>query len=1341
MAPFAVGLNEQRGVLVDGQDGAHNPRMENADDQDRAGEQWDDTDTDPSLLPGIATLVEALRRGCGVDFSGYKPSTLVRRVRRRMALRQCDAMSAYLARLGEDDTEREALCQDLLINVTEFFRDAEAFSLLADRVLPDLLRGRDAGDDLRLWSAGCASGEEAYSLAMVALDVAGQMGFRGDVRVFATDLHQAALARASRGVFGDEVSEAIPEALLRRFFQREQHGWRVDGALRRHVVFARHDLLADPPFTRIDLALCRNVLIYLKPAAQLRALAQLHFALKPQGLLLLGASETVGEYEAHAFMTVDRSQKLYRKQAVNLRRALPGAVQLLAPQFAPVPAAADANGRPGAEALEAELVATRERLHEMVHELRSSHERIDLVNEELTASNEELQSTNEELKSLNEDLHALNSELQDKNTELANLNRDYDHLLASTEIGTVFLDHGLRVRRFSAAIDGILALRPHDIGRPVAEIAYGLGDAQRFLASLQRVAATGERIEREVEVADGRWYLERMLPFRGEGGVRDGVVLTYTDISGVKTAQAEIAALAAERTRLQGILDALPEGVYIAGASYDIEYLNPALERRFGPPAGRKCYEYFHGRTEPCTWCKNDLVYAGESVHWEWTAPDGRTYDLFDMPFRNPDGSVSKFEIFHDVTPLKESRRQLAEAAALARVGYWEWRLPQRELYWSSETAHVLGLPEAAQASPKAVFLERVHPDDRARVVHELEEAIAQGRPYLSEFRIVRADGALRTVRATGQLQYRPDGEPLRLSGAIQDITELRATEAALQLSEERFAIALKAAPFAVAITRVADGRFVEVNDRYETHFGWKRDELVGRTSIEVGLWPDAESRQRWLEILQRDGMVLDFEAVGCHRNGELRQVSVSSRYIDIDGETHILTFVQDITERKEAEARIEYLAHHDALTGLPNRVLFRDRFALATAWAERAQAKVALLFIDLDHFKTINDTLGHPVGDGLLKLVSARLRECVRETDTISRLGGDEFLIALTDIREPLAINRAVAKIIESLAQPFELEGHELTNTLSIGIAIWPDDGTDFDTLLKNADTAMYQAKRAGRNTARFYTEQMNVDAVERLQLRAALHRALENDEFVLHYQPQIDLASGRVVGVEALVRWHREHHDLVPPGRFIPVAEDSGLIVPIGDWVLREACAQARRWIDQGFAALTVAVNLSAVQLQRGDLERSVIEALSQSGLEPSLLELELTESLLLDDAEGVIETLRRLKSLGVRLSIDDFGTGYSSLAYLKRFAVDKLKIDQSFVRDIASDPDDAAIVRAIVGMARALKLKVVAEGVETEEIERFLCVFNCDEAQGYHFARPMPAEALSAWLRAHVGAGERR
>jgi len=572
--------------------------------------------------------------------------------------------------------------------------------------------------------------------------------------------------------------------------------------------------------------------------------------------------------------------------------------------------------------------------------------------------------------------------------------------------------------------------------------------------------------------------------------------------------------------------------------------------------------------------------------------------------------------------------------------------------------------------------------------------------------------------------------------GVLPDVFELRDIVKALYASEQLFTVAFRSAPHAASIARASDGRFIDVNDKYEKFFGWKRDELIGRTSLEVGLWPDEKQRRQWLATLEREGTLLDYESVWEDRLGRPRQVSLSAEYVDLDGEPHIFGFIQDISERKEAAARIDYLAHHDALTGLPNRALFRDRFALTTAWAEQTAGRVALLFLDLDHFKTINDTLGHPTGDRLLKLVSERLRDCIRETDTVSRIGGDEFLIAINDVHDASMIDRTNERILDELARPFEVDGRELTSTLSIGIAVWPEDGADFDTLLKHADTALHQAKSAGRNTCRFYTERMNADALERLQMRTALRHALERSAFELHYQPQIELASGRVRGVEALLRWRRDDRETVSPASFIPEAEESGLIVPIGDWVLREACAQAVRWQACGLPEMTVAVNLSAVQFRRGDLERSVTEALGNSGLAPERLELELTESLLLDDADEVLATVRRLKAIGVQLSIDDFGTGYSSLAYLKRFAVDRLKIDQSFVRDVARDPEDAAIVRAIVSMAHTLKLDVVAEGVESGEIARLLAAYGCDSAQGYFYARPMPAEALGDWLHGRFG-----
>ncbi|MDX9707250.1 MAG: EAL domain-containing protein, partial [Azospira sp.] len=1114
--------------------------------------------------------------------------------------------------------------------------------------------------------------------------------------------------------------------------------WRAESALRRHVVFARHNLLVDPPFTRLDLVVCRNLLIYLRPEAQLKALDQMHFALKPKGLLLLGTSETVGDGEGRAFVAVDRSHRLYRRLDARLprsRRSYGGFSPLPQPGGGLPAATAEAHGGESLP-LEAELQATRERLQEMLVELKGSHERIDLVNEELSASNEELQSTNEELQAANEDLYSLNAELEHKNDALAQLNRDYDHLLTSAEIGTLFLDAELLIRRFSPAISEHLALRPQDVGRPISEIAYRLGDTAHFLRDLAHVATTGERIEREVEAAPGRWILERMSPFRGENEVRDGVVLTCTDISQVKAAQARADALAAERTHLRNILDALPNGIYIVNADYDVEYVNPALEREFGPPAGRKCHAYLHGRKAPCEWCKNEQVLAGQRVRWEWTSPQGRTFDLFDMPIRNADGSVSKFEIFHDITPIRRSEKHLAEAAALAHVGHWQWNFADGALEWGAETFRIFGYLPGDFVPSIERFLSWLHADDRGPVERALAESAASGAPYAVEFRFTRADGAERIGRATGEAECSVSGEPLRLAGALQDITEIRDMERALRASEQLFSIAFRAAPHAASIARFEDGRFVEANQRYEQFFGWKREELVGRSVVEIGLWPEPSMRRQWLELFARDGMVLDYETTWLDRYGKAHQVSLSAERIELGGEAHILAFIQDITERKEAEARIEYLAHHDALTGLPNSVLFRDRFMLTSAWAERSGNRTALLFVDLDHFKAINDSLGHPSGDTLLKLVAARLRDCVREVDTICRLGGDEFLIAITDIHDPQAIERTGAKIVEALARPFSLDGHELTSSASIGIAVWPDDGTDFDTLLKKADTALNQAKSAGRNTCRFYTERMNVDALARLQLRAALHRALDNAEFELHYQPQIDLATKRVVGVEALLRWNRGGREMVSPAQFIPDAEESGLIVPIGDWVLGEACAQAMRWQAEGLPAMTMAVNLSAVQFQRGDIERSVLRALDASGLDPALLELELTESLLLDDAEAVLAAVRRLKSLGVQLSIDDFGTGYSSLAYLKRFAVDKLKIDRSFVRDCAGDPDDAAIVRAIVSMAHTLKLTVIAEGVESEDIAHFLSIHHCDEAQGFLYAKPMPAAAVGDWLRGGAG-----
>ena len=439
-----------------------------------------------------------------------------------------------------------------------------------------------------------------------------------------------------------------------------------------------------------------------------------------------------------------------------------------------------------------------------------------------------------------------------------------------------------------------------------------------------------------------------------------------------------------------------------------------------------------------------------------------------------------------------------------------------------------------------------------------------------------------------------------------------------------------------------------------------------------------------------------------------------------------------EIAERRLADQRVVHMAHHDALTGLPNRTLLADRVGQAIARAHRRGGKLAVLFLDLDRFKNVNDSLGHAIGDLLLTAVAVRIQTCLREEDTAARLGGDEFIISLPDVTDAAEAAGVAGRILAELARPFAIGEHQLHADGSIGIALYPRDGNTAETLMRNADTAMYHAKESGRANYQFFSAQMTERVSHRLSLETELRRALERGEFALHYQPLVNLPGARIEGAEALLRWPQSDRRLLPPAEFIPIAEDTGLIIPLGEWVLLEACAQAQAW-QARHAGLRVAVNLSARQFRQKDLIGMIERVLGETGLAPGLLELELTESMLMHHAEETVRILERLNEMGVRLAIDDFGTGYSSLSYLKRFPLHTLKVDRSFVRDISTDPDDAAIVTAIVAMARSLGLNVIAEGVETEEQAAFLSSLACHQAQGYYFGRPMPAGEFAARLGA--------
>jgi diguanylate cyclase (GGDEF)-like protein len=431
-------------------------------------------------------------------------------------------------------------------------------------------------------------------------------------------------------------------------------------------------------------------------------------------------------------------------------------------------------------------------------------------------------------------------------------------------------------------------------------------------------------------------------------------------------------------------------------------------------------------------------------------------------------------------------------------------------------------------------------------------------------------------------------------------------------------------------------------------------------------------------------------------------------------------------------KVQLEAAASHDSLTGLPNRRLFRDRLVQTIAQAQRSGRPMAVLFIDLDGFKPVNDTLGHAMGDKLLKETAGRLSQCIRSGDTVGRLGGDEFAAILSDLAKPGDTSFVAQKIIDILARSFDLDGHGTFVTGSVGITLFPDDGEEPGALIINADAAMYRAKEQGGNNYQYFTREMNERALARVQMEAAMRGALERGEFVLHYQPKLDLANGAICGIEALLRWAHPEKGLVSPAEFIPVLEETGLIIPVGEWVTREACRQIRAWRQAGVKVPTVAVNLSARQFQQKNLEAGLRQILAETGVDPALLQFEITESLLMKDPEEAAHILRGLKAAGVKLSLDDFGTGYSSLAYLKRFPLDELKIDRAFINDIVTDPDDAAITLGIISLAHSLKLKVVAEGVETEGQLNLLALHSCDEMQGYYFSRPVSAAELETMLR---------
>lgn len=650
------------------------------------------------------------------------------------------------------------------------------------------------------------------------------------------------------------------------------------------------------------------------------------------------------------------------------------------------------------------------------------------------------------------------------------------------------------------------------------------------------------------------------------------------------------------------------------------------------------------------------------------------------------------------------------------------------------------GLERLNEGGIKAVLLNPSLPDSQGIETFDRFYLIACDVPILILSDSDQEDIAQQAVQHGAQdyfLKGHIDG--YSLSHVLRNVIVRKVAEEALFVERERAQVTLNSIGDAV-ISADIDSNVTYLNLVAERMTGWSREEATGRPLADVLQIVDSVTREPArspIELaMQRNKPVsLSANCILIKRDGFELPIEDSAAPIHDRGGRVIgaVMVFHDVSEARAMVLKMSYLAQHDFLTDLPNRVLLNDRLKQAISVVRRHRKQLAVMFLDLDMFKNINDSLGHLIGDKLLQSVADRLITCVRSSDTVSRQGGDEFIVLLSDIEHAKDAARRAANIISVLEDHHIIAGHDLTITMSIGISIYPSDGEDAETLIKNADAAMYHAKQNGRNNYQFFKQDMNDRVVERQFLEASLRRAMAKQEFVLHYQPRVNLKTGEITGAEALIRWLHPVRGLLLPEKFVSIAEECGLIVPIGRWVLREACRQICTWVEAGLRPPSVAINISAVEFRSNDFLDGVRDILKETRLEPGHLEIELTESVLMQDGESTITMLDALKAMGVRLAIDDFGTGYSSLSYLKRFPIDTLKIDQSFVRDITTDPDDATIVNAMIGMGNNLNKRVSAEGVETREQLTFLRAAGCGEAQGYYFSRPLVLEEYTKLLRA--------
>lgn len=1292
---------------------------------------------------GATTLKKLLikvKQHTRIDFSGYKEGTLWRRIERRMAACHVNDLDDYLALVDSNPEELEHLGKDILISVTAFFRDPVAFEALGN-LLHTIVQTKRPGDEIRIWVPACATGEEAYTLAIMLAEMLGANVNQFRIQIFATDIDLNALAVARKGSYPESALVDLEPGLAIRYFQKVGNRLEVSRTLRDMVVVARQNLVQDPPFLRLDLVSCRNVLIYLQNELQAKVLSTFHYSLNPNGLLFLGKSEGIFQQET-LFDVLDKGARIYRRCAGESRLSvsafrLPDSAERSIPKII-----ADSESRLMEEAVRRYVPASV--LINSTFDILHMHGDVSPYLAVLPGKpNFNLQNLLH--RELRADLQLLQHQAEHKHD--SSVGRPH-----TIRIGEELREVRLVVHPLERGVVNPFFLVSFEVMPLVVSAAKPGEDAP--------VTAEGRNVrELEEELISTRERLQTVIE-ELETSNEEMQALNEEVVAANEELQSSNEELEAANEELQSTneeLTTVNEELQVRSGElgdlfndleniqnsvgFPIMVCNAHLElARFNSPAAALFSLSSASIKQPLTGMRlpvgmkafSNVVHeaiVNNRASETYIFSTERHYLLHVSPYETKlPGNRGAIIVLLDHTERLVAERDVRKnreillaimnnstsiIALKDLAGRYEFVNREFEKFFGLESADVLGKTDA-QVLPR-----KIADDFRAKEL----DVVRLRTSVEFEDHLAFTNGQERYLHSIRFPLLTEDGVVYSICTQSADVTEHKRAEDQLRLAARVF----DRSGEGIVVTD-AHQRILTVNSAFTQVTGYEAEEAIGQTpkmlasgkqdaSFYKSMWAHLETHGWW-----------QGEVWNKRKSGDIYPEWLTINAVhDPDG--NIINYVgifSDISVVKESQRKVEFLATHDELTGLPNRTLFLDRLRQAIAHAERSENSFAVLFIDLDNFKVINDSMGHAAGDDLLKEISARLRDCVRGGDTVARFGGDEFALLIEEATVAEA-EMTAHRISDAMLRPHAIGRQNVYPGASIGICLYPSDGLDPETLLKNADSAMYQAKDGGKRAHHFFTDELKRIADERLKLETELRGAIDRNELFLLYQPQVDMESGKLVGVEALARWKHPTEGLIPPSKFIPLAETTGIIDRLGEWVAATACKQMAEWVKHGHDIPRVSINVSPYQFRRSNIPALMLRLLSQHKLEASRVMVELTESALAEDTEQAQQMLQELKALGIKLSIDDFGTGYSSLAYLQRMPIHELKIAQHFVVDIASNADAQAIAKTILLMAQALGFSVVAEGIETAEQLDVLRAAGCDTGQGYLFAHPLSSKEL--------------